>query len=88
MYIFGIAVVTKNGCRASRLRTFWRSLTPFVLAPILILLLTAFLTAIGLTKIWSLCIMLAFLIAIIAWSLWMPRRGIPDRIAGTYPVPR
>jgi hypothetical protein len=87
MYIFGITVVTKNGSRASRLRTFWRSLvtwSPCVLLPNLI----KFLSAVGLAITWSLYIGMAVLIAIIAWSAWMPRRGIPDRIAGTYPVPR
>ncbi len=87
MYIFGIAVVTKNGARASRLRTFWRSLvtwSPCALLWMLIVLLTA----VGLTKTWSVCLAPAVLIALIAWSLSMPVRGIPDRIAGTYPVPR
>ena len=87
MYIFGVAVVTKNGSRASRPRTFWRSLvtwSPCVLLPMLI----ALLPLLGLAKTWSLCLSLAVLIALIAWSVSMPGRGIPDRIAGTYPVPR
>jgi len=88
MYIFGIEVVTKNGFRASRLRTLWRSLVTW--SPcVLLLMLVVFLAEVaGLEKTWSLCLSLAVLIVIIAWSAWMPRRGIPDRIAGTYPVPR
>jgi hypothetical protein len=86
MYIFGIAVATKNGSRASRLRTFWRSLVtwlPCVLSPLLVAILTLELGA-----TWSICLVLAVLIACIAWSVSMPVRGIPDRIVGTYPVPR
>jgi len=87
MYIFGIAVVTKNGSRASRLRAFWRSLvtwSPFVLAPMLMVPLTM----IGLDETWSLYLVLALLVAVIVRSVSMPVRGIPDRLAGTYPVPR
>ena len=87
MYIFGIAVVTKNGSRASRLRTLWRSLvtwSPCVLLP----MLAVFLNMVGLERLWSMCFSLAFFTALIAWSALMPVRGLPDRIAGTYPVPR
>jgi hypothetical protein len=86
MYIFGIAVVTKNGSRASRLRTFWRSLvawSPCVLLPLLFWSLIEG----GIAQTWSMYLSMAVLIAIVAWSVSMPVRGIPDRIAGTYPVP-
>ena len=87
MYVFGIAVVTKDGSRASRLRTFWRSLvtwSPCVLLPVLMVLLTTS----GLAITWSVYLALALVIALVAWSASMPERGIPDRLAGTYPVPR
>ena len=87
MYVFGIAVVTKDGSRASRLRTFWRSLvtwSPCVLLPVLLVLLTTS----GLANTWSPYLVLALVIALVAWSASMPGRGIPDRLAGTYPVPR
>ena len=87
MYVFGIAVVTKDGSRASRLRTFWRSLvtwSPCVLLPMLLVLLTMG----GLAIAWSVYLVLALSIALVAWSVSMPVRGIPDRLAGTYPVPR
>ena len=42
----------------------------------------------GLDKTWAVCLALAVFIALIAWSASMPVRGIPDRIAGTYPVLR
>jgi hypothetical protein len=87
MYVFGIAVVTQDGSRASRLRTFWRSLVTWsacVLLPLLIWLLSMS----GLELTFSVYLVLALLIALIAWSAWMPERGIPDRLAGTYLVPR
>jgi hypothetical protein len=31
---------------------------------------------------------LALLIGLVTWSTSMRERGIPDRLAGTYPVPR
>ena len=87
MFVFGIAVVTKDGDRASRLRTFWRSLvtwSPCVLLPMFMVLLKMS----GLANTWSLYLVFAMLIALVAWSVSMPERGIPDRLAGTYPVPR
>jgi uncharacterized RDD family membrane protein YckC len=87
MYVFGIVVVTKDGSRASRLRTFWRSLvtwSPFVLLPLAIVVLAM----IGLDPTMSVYLVLALMVALIAWSAWMPVRGIPDRLVGTYLVPR
>ncbi len=95
MYIFGIAIVTKSGSRASRLRTLCRSLvtwSPCVLWPMLIMFLAGLLGGLGLAITWSLhlslYLSLAVFVGLIAWSLSMPVRSIPDRIAGTYPVPR
>jgi hypothetical protein len=87
MYVFGIAVVTKDGSRASRLRTLWRSLvtwSPLVLLPVAIVLLAMT----GLDPTLSVCLVVALMIALIAWSAWLPERGFPDRLAGTYLVPR
>ena len=73
MYIFGITVVTKNGSRASRLRTFWRSLvtwSPCVLAPMLI----KFLAAGGLATTWSLYIVMAVLSILTRRKRKSPRR--------------
>jgi len=55
---------------------------------VLLTMLIALLTMSGLAIAWSLCLVLALAIALVAWSASMPKRGIPDRIAGTYPVPR
>jgi hypothetical protein len=58
--------------------------SPCVLLPILMVLLATG----GLPKAWSLCLVLALAAGLVAWSASMPGRGISDRLAGTYPVPR
>lgn len=86
MYIFGVTLVTRDGTRASRLRAVWRSLltwSPAVLCPVLIVALTIC----GMAITWSVSISVVLLIAAIVWSVSLPERGIPDRLAGTYPVP-
>ncbi len=86
-YVFGIAVVTSDGTRASRLRTLWRSLviwSPCVLLPVFLVLLMS----IGLGAGWAIGLAIIPVIALVAWSLSLADRGIPDRISGTYPVPR
>ncbi len=87
MFIFGISLVTKDGSRVSRLRALWRSLviwSPCVPLPILIVLMAV----VGPARAWPVYILLAALIALVAWSLSMPRRSIPDRLSGTFPVLR
>jgi hypothetical protein len=87
MFIFGISLVTKDGSRVSRLRALWRNLivwSPCVPLPILIVLLAV----VGPGHKWLVCLLLAALIALVASSLNMPKRGIPDRLSGTFPVLR
>jgi len=87
MYVFGISLVTKDGSRASRLRIFSRSLiiwSPCVPLP----MLAALLKMNGLAVPWSFYLLLVLLIGLVAWSVSLPERGIPDRLARTYPVPR
>jgi len=93
LHALGIALVRKDGTRASRLRVFGRSLvawSPCLAFPIAFALLAA------LFRAWypdfSLTIAALLVIAAIAAlavvSTLIPARGIQDRIAGTYPVPR
>ena len=85
--VFGLAVVNGDGTRASRLRAFWRSIitwSPLVLWPLLLLLLKVS----GLGIMMSVSLALALLVAVMTCSALLPQRGIPDRIAGTYLVPR
>jgi serine/threonine protein kinase len=86
--ILGVAVVTRAGSRASRLRVFWRALitwSPALLAILLSLLFppvgTAWAVSLGAlgTTLW---------LAAVVLSALLPQRGLQDRIAGTWLVPR
>ena len=82
----GLAVVKRNGARASRLRIFGRSLvawSPVLAAPVLITILTPLVGTIGATALLGVLI-----VGFGAWSLALPNRGLQDRIAGTTLVPR
>lgn len=85
----GVAVVKKDGARASRWRILWRSLLAW--APFLGLTLVSFpgpWLAHGAwgwlvpTGAFALCSLLT------VWSLWLPERSLQDRLAGTALVPR
>jgi hypothetical protein len=92
--LLGVAVVKRDGSRASRLRVFWRSLvawSPLALLPALVgLALWGFMpsgkeyTPSGLTPF----ITLAIYVALVIWSTLLPERGLQDRLAGTWLVPR
>jgi hypothetical protein len=92
--LLGVAVVVRDGSRASRPRVFWRSLvawSPLALLPLLVgLALWGFMpsgreyTASGLTPFLT----LAIYIPLVIWSTLMPKRGLQDRLAGTWLVPR
>lgn len=84
--LLGLAVVRRDGERASRLRVLWRGLiawSPFLATPFLAMALTPFAGA-G----WRAVIVLAFLALCVGWSLSLPNRGLPDRLAGTCLVNR
>jgi uncharacterized integral membrane protein len=97
MRLFGIAVVTQDGSRAGRLRTFCRSTA--VWAPVwgtalLLLLLSNFIA----TRTFGLILFaliipfgVALLLLFVTGAIWAglrPERGLQDRIAGTWLVPR
>jgi eukaryotic-like serine/threonine-protein kinase len=84
--VFGLAVVRKDGSRASRLRVFWRGLVawaPVLLAPVLLAPLTPLL---GVP--WSAALVVTLAGSLVAWSIARPERSLQDRIAGTALVPR
>lgn len=81
LYGLRMAVVAADGSRASRLRTFWRSLIAW--SPCLLLALP--LAILAPVAVYPL---LPVLIALVVWSVSMAERGLPDRIAHTYLVPR
>jgi eukaryotic-like serine/threonine-protein kinase len=84
--IFGLAVARTDGRRASRLRVFWRSLiawSPVLLAPVLIAVLVSVLGPYG-----GGALVVALVAGLVGWSLALPGRGLQDRLAGTWLVPR
>jgi serine/threonine protein kinase len=86
----GIAFVRRDGKRASRLRVFWRALVawsplwlaPFVLLPILGKPDADTFNDLPFALLGGLFLGLAVL------SATLPKRGLPDHLAGTWPVPR
>jgi hypothetical protein len=87
MRMFGIDCVTRAGAPASRLRMLWRSMlfnAPVLMAPIMLAFvypLVPDMTAAALPII-------GLVLALACWSCLLPRRGLSDRLAGTFPVPK
>jgi hypothetical protein len=82
----GVTFVRRDGARASRLRVFWRGLvawSPLLAAPVLFGLLVV---PCGKPVAATVAALIVCGLTII--SLALPQRGLPDRLAGTWPVPR
>ena len=85
LLIAGVTYVRKDGLSASRLLLFWRSLVAWSLAvPMFALSMLAM--AKHLT--WQPWLGLALLGLLAAVSVGLRERGLQDRLAGTWPVPR
>lgn len=85
MRIFGVDYVARSGRPASRLRMFWRCLVLHIAvlsAPILMAFVYPWTKDINL----ALLIVLVFVLGVTTVSMLLPRRGLPDRLSGTYPV--
>ncbi len=85
LLIAGVTYVRKDGARASRLRLFWRALVAW--SPVVPLFAVAVL-AIARHLTWQPYVALALLGLLAAASVALPKRGLQDRLAGTWPVPR
>jgi hypothetical protein len=85
LLIAGVTFTRKDGARASRLRLFWRALLAW--GPVLPVCAVSML---ALIKHWGweswLGVALFGLLAVA--SIALPVRGLQDRLAGTWPVPR
>ena len=86
LFVSGVTFVRRDGARASRLRMFWRSLvawSPLLAAPFVFGFLM---------RPWggfAAGAVAAFLVCSLAMlSVALPKRGLADRLAGTWPVPR
>ena len=82
----GVAVVRHDGGRASRLRTFCRCIvawSPLLVAPLLVAILTP---SVGI--FWAGMLVGVIAVGLAVLSLTLPQRGLQDRLAGTWLVPR
>lgn len=82
----GVTFVRRDGARASRFRVFWRALvawSPLPFALIGFACVRPWLGTAGASlSAW------VFVGALALVSVALPERGLPDRLAGTWPVPR
>jgi hypothetical protein len=83
--VLGIAVVQKNGRRASRLRMLWRAIITW--GPVFVLGWVALAQAFHEASALNLIFIFAFLVLALVSTL-LPHRGLQDRLAGTWLVPR
>ena len=90
---FGVEVVTRIGAPASRLRTLWRGLlawSPVIIAFVLLVpnpILLRIRDAREVAFVIGVCAATIFVVGAV-WAVMYPERGLQDRIAGTYLVPR
>jgi len=81
----GVTYVRHDGHRASRGRVLWRSIVAW--SPIVgALILGAVAIAMKSASLAVLSVVLV--LGVVVWSLLLPDRGLQDRFAGTWPVPR
>jgi len=85
LLIGGVTYVSRDGARASRLRLLWRALVAW--GPVLPLFMVAVL-AFAKQLTWQPWLALALLGMLAVVSVALPQRGLQDRLAGTWPVPR
>jgi hypothetical protein len=85
LLIAGVTFVQKDGQRASRLRLFWRAIVTW--SPSFLALLVC-IFALAKNQTWLPWLGMVWAGLLAAASLALPRRGMQDRLAGTWPVPR
>lgn len=102
LWALGLTFVRRDGKPASRLRVLWRTMVawcPLALIPLGIALVMPALAKIspepmmspeqGFVRVTSVGAVFGVVyLALVVWSALLPGRGIPDRLAGTWMVPR
>lgn len=81
----GVTFVRRDGREASRFRLFWRALV--IWGPLIGIGILG-ISAVDMHAYGSPLVGAVTIIALAVWSLLLPVRGLPDRLAGTWPVPR
>ena len=82
LLIAWVTFVRRDGAPASRLRVFWRALLTW--SPFLVALACKGLFSLSAVTLFS----LSAICVLTAVSVALPERGLADRLAGTWPVPR
>jgi eukaryotic-like serine/threonine-protein kinase len=85
LLIAGVTYVRKDGRRASRLRLLWRAIV--VWSPVCVAFVLSVVAIIGKLN-WGPWLALALPGLMAVLSVALPTRGLQDRLAGTWPVPR
>ncbi len=85
LLIAGVTYARKDGARASRLRLFWRAIVAWSLVLPAVVVGAA---ALGKHWVWQPWLALGLLGLLATISVALPKRGLQDRLAGTWPVPR
>ena len=86
MRALGIAVVTREGNDATRLRMLWRAVVAWSWMPLGVVMAAMLAPLVGFGAGFAVAITLVAAVA--AWSAIMPSRTLQDRAAGTWLVPR
>ena len=86
LLIARVTFVRRDGTRASRLRVFWRALAAW--SPLFLGLLLCALMKVWVSLIAALLAYFLLIGSLAILSLALPERGLPDRLADTWPVPR
>lgn len=86
LLIVGVTFVQRDGAWASRLRVFWRAIVAW--SPLLLELIVFVTLQKPLGTLPAALLGLLLICGLALLSLALPTRGLPDRLAGTWPVPR
>jgi hypothetical protein len=86
LLVTGVTFVRRDGLRASRLRVFWRAVVAWCPVVLGVFLVAALKPWLGLLE--GVLAGLLLIGGLAMLSLAWPRRGLPDILAGTWPVPR
>ena len=85
LLIAGVTYVRRDGARASRLRLLWRAILTWGPAfPVFIVAVAGM----AMKWTWQPWLAVAVLAGLAAVCILLPVRGLQDRLAGTWPVPR
>jgi hypothetical protein len=86
LLIARVTFVRRDGVRASRLRLFWRALVTW--SPLILGLISATILKHWYSSLTVALVVTLFVGGLALLSVALPERGLQDRLAGTWPVPR